>query len=341
MTKFHHDQRVFAHNAEVFPMQKGAKGARAFLRYRNVVRDEPVKAFLAIEFHPMYLFPLLNASDTTVIMWLQDPRTSADWHNIATCKLAYSCEPNNTVEPIGKLTSSISYNLLKKTAILRKNKIIPATQARFLRQKGYEKYQDRMFLNSIFLPNPVRIPDSVVQKAKKPTILFLGRVDPIKRPWLFFEVARRMPDCDFVVAGLTHYPQIMKDCVEDAQRIPNLHFLGLVGGSKKEEVLGKSWILFNSSIHEALPVSFLEALSHKTPIVSNQNPDGITEKYGIRIKDSVGDGYDSTTHFVTAINKLVNEEDLRRELGQKGFEYVRNQHSFFQFEQQLNRILSI
>jgi len=57
----------------------------------------------------------------------------------------------------------------------------------------------------------------------------------------------------------------------------------------------------NTSVREALPVSFLEALAHGTPIISGENPDGLTSDYGCVVED--GD-------YSCALNRLL--EDGRR-----------------------------
>ncbi len=58
--------------------------------------------------------------------------------------------------------------------------------------------------------------------------------------------------------------------------MPNLRLTGFVTEEEKSRILASSWALMNTSVREALPVSFLEALAHKTPIISGEDPDGLT-----------------------------------------------------------------
>ena len=58
------------------------------------------------------------------------------------------------------------------------------------------------------LPNVVRIsPVEPKDTGVSPTplVVFLGRLDPYKRPWLLVELARAFPGVNFVVAGQAHF----------------------------------------------------------------------------------------------------------------------------------------
>jgi glycosyltransferase involved in cell wall biosynthesis len=69
----------------------------------------------------------------------------------------------------------------------------------------------------------------------------------------------------------------------------------------------------NTSVREALPVSFLEALAHETPIVSGENPEGLTRRYGYHV---AGDDYASAL-------KTMLEDPSRVRKGREGRRMVR------------------
>jgi len=56
-----------------------------------------------------------------------------------------------------------------------------------------------------FLPNIVEARAGEIEKHPKPRVIFLGRLDPIKRPWLFVQIARRFPDVEFYMLGQSHF----------------------------------------------------------------------------------------------------------------------------------------
>ena len=55
---------------------------------------------------------------------------------------------------------------------------------------------------------------------------------------------------------------------------PNIKVLGHVEGILKHQLVSSAWVLVNTSIHEALPTSFLEALARETPLSQLAQPGG-------------------------------------------------------------------
>lgn len=123
------------------------------------------------------------------------------------------------------------------------------------------------------------------------------------------------------------------------QNIPNLHFAGHVDGIEKETYLKEAKILVNTSIHEALPVSFLEALAYGTVLVSNRNPENITSKFGIHVGEVLGDGFDKVDLYVNAVKELMTDDKRRTELALSATEYVRNIHNVEKFTNDLRDVI--
>ena len=96
----------------------------------------------------------------------------------------------------------------------------------------------------------------------------------------------------------------------------NLVLTGFVSEEEKSLILEKSWGLVNTSIREALPVSFLEALAHETPIISGEDPDGLTSSYGFKVKD---DNYDE------GLTRLIESSEWVKK-GKSGRKYIENVH---------------
>jgi glycosyltransferase involved in cell wall biosynthesis len=86
-------------------------------------------------------------------------------------------------------------------------------------------------------------------------------------------------------------------------------------------------MIVNTSIHESLPISFLEALHCATPIVSCQDPEGITSRFGRYVGRVDGSGLDALDAFEDAIESLLDDEDLRLRLGAEGREWARANHT--------------
>lgn len=188
------------------------------------------------------------------------------------------------------------------------------TQAVFLAEKARRYYGFEG--HSVFLPNPVPVPRKPGAKSPMPTVCFLARWDPQKRVELFLELAPRHPGFRFIAMGRSHDEALDRTLRMMYGDAPNLQMTGFVSEEEKSRILGMSWALVNTSVREALPISFLEALAHETPIISGENPDGLTESYGYVARD--GD-------YSDALNRLLIDDE-RLEKGRRGRRYVADTH---------------
>jgi len=141
------------------------------------------------------------------------------------------------------------------------------------------------------------------------------------------EVARRLPEVSFVFLGRNHF----SDSWAPLSAPSNCAFRGHLDGPGKEELLERGWLLLNTSIHESLAVSFLEALRSETPVVSCQNTENLAARFGTFVGRWDGDGLGSVEAFVGAIRDLVASTEKRRSLGAAGRLWVEATHSREQF----------
>lgn len=284
---------------------------------------------ISIEAVVDYVFSLKDRLKKPVLFWIQDPRPKKDWDEINTVSLAK--EPSYWNEK--------TYALVNECFQLGLVRFV--TQAKCLRKKAIELYKLPHDMEIPFLPNPLRIDQSQVG-GQKNKIIFLGRLDSVKRGWLFCEIAKRMPQYDFYVLGAsTSSIEAEKNKIlQEYKNLANLHFLGHLDGEEKAEQLSRAKILVNTSIHEALPVSFLEAFAYGVTVISNQNPDGLVEKYGRYVGPSLGDGWDDVDKFVKEIDYIMHNEEMRLNLAKAAIEYVESVHSFENFRKIFYNLIS-
>ena len=195
------------------------------------------------------------------------------------------------------------------------------------------------------IPNPVPFEtDFDVNSCHKDNlIIFIGRLESQKRAWLFCEVARRMPELQFVVIGKVYRRSEENRSVLDPYidgKVPNLSFAGHLDGQAKHDYLKRAKILLNTSIWEGIPVSFLEALAVGTLIVSNVNPDNLVERFGVYVGEVGGDGFDGVDLFVSAIQGLMQNEERRRGLARSSVAYIRRRHSIETFRKCMHEVLT-
>ena len=239
------------------------------------------------------------------VITFQDPYDLHEWNRIS------------KVDPRYRLTAAFRARLAVENSTLaracRKADSL-SSQAKYLIPKAERLFRlERDIYN---LPNPVKVPKRRMRKASTPTVCFLARWDPQKRVGLFFNLARKFPDVHFIAMGRSHNPATDAHLREATKGIPNLTCPGFVSEEEKSLILERSWALVNTSVREALPVSFLEALAHETPIISGEDPDGLITAFGYPVHRE---------EYAQSLEAMLSDE-VREEKGASGREYVEENH---------------
>lgn len=289
------------------------------------VRDLGLDLLLSIDYRPHYeaLFRMLP--ETPIVVWVRDPRTPEDVRRIGTVRV-----PNADAQPPPGLVTPNCTSLggVVADAAVAGRPVLFATTNLSLAEKIPSVYGAAP-TDVPLLPNVVDIDPGAVVKSTRPSVVFLGRLDPIKRPWIFAELARRLPDVDFFFLGKTHFQGT--GCWEPGPSPGNLHWLGHVDGDRKRQLLSEAWALVNCSIHESLAVSFLEALACETPLLAAVDPGGVVSRYGLFAGRWEGSGLDGLPRFAAALSRLLEDGELRRRLGREGRRWVAETHNGPQF----------
>lgn len=286
--------------------------------------------YLSIELTTDYVLKHEPDLNKKLILWIQDPRPQYEWDEIKTMTLMP--EPNYYCQRV--------YDLVHNW--YQQGRVRFISQGLFLNQKAKDLYRLPGDVPIQYLPNPIEIDPAfdVDTYSKKDQIIFLGRLEDVKRGWLFCEVAKRLPEYEFYVLGSTNKSKKGTEYIFDQYKdLPNLHFAGHVEGTVKEQYLKDAKILMNTSIHEALPVSFLEALSYGTVLVSNRNPDNLTSQFGIWVGDVLGNGFDQVDLYVDAVKKLMTDNEKRQLLAKAGRTYIEKIHNVPKFIKELKDII--
>jgi len=186
------------------------------------------------------------------------------------------------------------------------------TAAKFMRSRAKEIYH--LIQEPEFLPTPVDIPKRI-QKSVTPFVCFVSRLDRLKRPEYFLQLAQSFPEVKFIAVGKSRDPLYEQSLRDRFSGLSNLSMPGMIDPFQSNElsqILGQSWILANTSPTEGLPLAFVEAAAHHCAILSALDPDGFTTNYGVQVtKDDFGAG----------LRKLL-DQDFWRVQASKGYEYV-------------------
>jgi len=279
-----------------------------YTRFIPLVKKANADVYVSIDcMIETYLAQKVMPNKTHVI-WVQDPRNERDHELISSIDPRYE---------FSRLKFWMTTKLYEK-AYSRADLIL--TQARYYIPKIGRLFHvdlDKV----VYLPNPIKyVPnDPWIAKSNEPVVCFLGRMDPIKRYWLFFELARKFPDIRFIAIGAPSllYQKLYKRTVEKYHQFDNLRILGFVDGEPKFKLLSKCWVMILPSIYEGLPIAFLEALSHECALLSSVNPDNIVSKFGYWAKND---------DFEEGLHKLLSN-NLWKIRGEMGCKYVQEVHN--------------
>lgn len=296
------------------------------------MRAERFDVLLTIDWRPHYTKLVTALPRVPLIVWVQDPRTTFDVKRVNSLKLPGSPE---TPDGIGFIDCT-SLRSVVLTSKLVGRPIVMAGHASYLEEKLESTYGIRPW-GYHFLPDPVRLPGVEHNPESRPNAVYLGRMDPIKRPWLFFELAERNPDVDFHLLGQSHFTG--RGGWTPTPAPPNLNLAGHVGEDAKFEYLSRAWLIVNTSIHEALPISYLEALSAGVPILSMQNPDEVASRFGEYVGRWDGDGREGMNHLSIALRRMVSDPKTSFARGSAGKDWVATNHNEFAFISQLDTLV--
>jgi glycosyltransferase involved in cell wall biosynthesis len=296
-------------------------------RFENVrrLRAEKIDLLLLIDYRPNYRFFARALPRTPVIVWVRDPRTPADIAKVCAVRIpgVESVEPQG-IEPID--CTSLA-GVARESRMLSRHLLL-ATPAPHLAAKVEETYGVGA-REVFFLPNIVELDAGEVLKSPHPRVIFLGRLDAVKRPWLFVKLAELFPHVEFLVLGQSHF---QAEGAWKPESLPsNVRLLGHLDGAEKTRLLASAWVLVNTSIHEGLPVSFLEALACETPILSCQDPGGVVSRFGVYTGNFDGSGLEALPKFADGLERLLRDGKTCARLGREGCQWVAETHSAARF----------
>jgi len=193
-------------------------------------------------------------------------------------------------------------------------------QAHYIRDKTKRMYHLRS--RPGFLPNPVHVPQTPPLKASKPSVCYVGRWDERKRPELFFDLATKFPEVEFIAVGaclnsLSRDRALRERCAS----VPNLTAPGWLSAEARADVFERAWVLVNTSTRECLPVTYLEAGAHRCPVLSHGNADDFARKFGYWARK--GDLAD----FTEGLQWLLHGGRWQ-DAGEKAHAYVQSTHGY-------------
>ena len=157
--------------------------------------------------------------------------------------------------------------------------------------------------------------------SERPYFLFVGRLEKIKGLQTLIPIFRRQRKARLLVAGAGNYEAALKRMANDD---PNIRFLGHRSGPALNALYREAVAVIVPSIwFEVFGQVIIEAFVQQTPAIARN----IGEMPAIIAESGGGFIYDTENELVNAMDRLLEDQDLRRELGRRGYQALQQKWS--------------
>jgi glycosyltransferase involved in cell wall biosynthesis len=165
-----------------------------------------------------------------------------------------------------------------------------------------------------------------IDKSGPLTVLWIANLKPWKRPEVFVRLAARMAEraaVKFVMVGALGGNQAWQtSLMARIESTPNLVYLGQKSHDEVNELLARSHIFVNTSIHEGFPNTFIQAwLRHAAVVSLDVDPDQVLAQ------QQVGIAAQSEAGLEAAVRGLIDDPEARAAFARRGFEHAAAHHS--------------
>ncbi|HET6674748.1 MAG TPA: glycosyltransferase family 4 protein [Nitrospiraceae bacterium] len=160
--------------------------------------------------------------------------------------------------------------------------------------------------------------------SERHTLLWVGRVTPVKRPHQFLNVVRRFSDepCTMVIMKDDGYPDLWLDIREQAAALPNLRVHENVPWHAMSRFFEEAKALVCTSEYEGFPNTFVQAAMAGAPIVSwSVDPDGVLARHRIGVCAA-----GSFEQLLLTTQQFLSSRSLRDEYGRRAYAYANEYH---------------
>jgi glycosyltransferase involved in cell wall biosynthesis len=179
---------------------------------------------------------------------------------------------------------------------------------------------------SAVIPNSQPLPRDLPKKlAEGLRVLWVSNIKEVKRPDLFLDLAEQFhhrDDIEFWMVGRPGSHRSIKPIMDAIRRSPRIRYFGELPIDRVNELMAQADVFVNTSSFEGFPNTFIQAWSRGAIVTSLAvEVDGGLEARGI--------GYctRSMPRLAEVISRLADSPDLRREISERAFAHVWQEHS--------------
>jgi glycosyltransferase involved in cell wall biosynthesis len=183
------------------------------------------------------------------------------------------------------------------------------------RRRGADRWAPLVHL-PYFLPDDWSggVEDDEPPSAGRPYLAAAGRLVAMKGFQRLIPLMKHLPEADLRIAGTGPYEPTLRKLAEG---LPNVRFEGLLGGRGLAGLFrGARAVVVPSLFPETFGYVVLEAFATATPVVVHEGGGAIRET---GVESGGGLGYRTDAQLLTAMRRMVHDEELRAELASRGF----------------------
>jgi len=241
------------------------------------------------------------------------------------CNMVWRIQHDHDVSPPGWNLSNIPpfnfiNNKLLDYGIANTNFVVAQSE---LQNDLISKYCARSA--DIIVPNFHPKPLEHIDKSDPIQVTWVANLKGWKRPELFIKLARDLSSFDNVRFIMCGKPQMksFEKLKSEMDSTQNLTYQGSCSQDEVNELLAKSHIFVNTSLHEGFPHTYMQSWMRKVPVISLAvNPDGVFNNNDIGLYSS--DSYDKLREQVKL---LIEDTNLRNEMGKNAQKFAFENYS--------------
>ena len=166
-------------------------------------------------------------------------------------------------------------------------------------------------------------PPKEIGPQQRSTVLWVSTIRKLKCPELFIELAKLLPQKNFVmIGGPDRFQKDLYDSISRcAKDLKNMDFRGFVPYSRIDTYFNNARVFVNTSETEGFPNTFLQAWARSIPTVSFFD---CQARHG---QERVGYCVESLAEMAGVVERLFADELEYDRAGQVCLEYFKNRHS--------------
>lgn len=190
-------------------------------------------------------------------------------------------------------------------------------------------------LKSKVIPMPTTPPQGTAEPHRQfsaQKIIWVGRIQKVKRIEWLIDIAEALPDINFEVVGPdNHNPEYTNDILPRAIALKNVNFVGKIGRQDMPAIYKNATILLNTSFYEGFPNTFLEAWSYGVPVISTVDPDNVIEK------NKLGFSSSEKHQLIKSIKELLKQKEKWEQYSLNSYNYYTQNHEMESVQKQFEK----